>query len=299
MHRAARIEDAFHDFRAKRARRRGFLSTVVPYTGYGAPTWARILGPCRSRTRAPAGQPRGARQPQARGEHPGLEILHQRPGERRDGHHRDRGHDPRGAPGPRRSHRCRDPRPARAGVAHRPHVHGGFAGRCRVARLHRRPVRDVRRDLGHRRHGHGDRSPPPLPGVLEHLRTRRARACSALRGWRCFSNGSPRRIREHRSSTCRPAPGTSRRRSSGSSRATSSLQAPCCSPTGARRTIAGSAAGASTRSRASCGSQSEFPGLRWLLVGDDGQHDEIIYGEFTTRAPGERLRGGHPPAVDR
>ena len=44
MHRAARIEDAFHEFRARRARKRGFLATVVPYTGYGAPTWARILG---------------------------------------------------------------------------------------------------------------------------------------------------------------------------------------------------------------------------------------------------------------
>ena len=44
MHRAARIEDAFHEFRARRARKRGFLATVVPYTGYGAPTWVRILG---------------------------------------------------------------------------------------------------------------------------------------------------------------------------------------------------------------------------------------------------------------
>jgi phosphatidate phosphatase APP1 len=44
MHRAARIEDAFHAFRARRARKRGFLATVVPYTGYGSPTWARILG---------------------------------------------------------------------------------------------------------------------------------------------------------------------------------------------------------------------------------------------------------------
>lgn len=44
MHRAARIEDAFHEFRAKRARKRGLLTTVVPYTGYGSPTWARILG---------------------------------------------------------------------------------------------------------------------------------------------------------------------------------------------------------------------------------------------------------------
>jgi phosphatidate phosphatase APP1 len=44
MHRAARIEDAFHEFRARRARKRGYLATVVPYTGYGAPTWVRILG---------------------------------------------------------------------------------------------------------------------------------------------------------------------------------------------------------------------------------------------------------------
>ncbi|WP_433862308.1 App1 family protein [Streptomyces sp. L7] len=44
MHRAARIEDAFHEFRARRARKHGFLATVVPYTGYGSPTWVRILG---------------------------------------------------------------------------------------------------------------------------------------------------------------------------------------------------------------------------------------------------------------
>src|SRR6478735_4193564 len=44
MHRAARIEDAVHEFRARRARRRGFLATVVPYTGYGSPSWVRILG---------------------------------------------------------------------------------------------------------------------------------------------------------------------------------------------------------------------------------------------------------------
>lgn len=44
MHRAARVEDAFHQFRARRARKRGFLATVVPYAGYGSPTWVRILG---------------------------------------------------------------------------------------------------------------------------------------------------------------------------------------------------------------------------------------------------------------
>lgn len=29
----------------------------------------------------------------------------------------------------------------------------------------------------------------------------------------------------------------------------------------------------------------EFPGIRWLLVGDDGQHDEQIYGDFATEHP--------------
>ncbi|MFJ5955940.1 App1 family protein [Paenarthrobacter sp. NPDC092416] len=29
----------------------------------------------------------------------------------------------------------------------------------------------------------------------------------------------------------------------------------------------------------------EFPGIKWLLVGDDGQHDEAIYSEFAQRHP--------------
>jgi len=29
----------------------------------------------------------------------------------------------------------------------------------------------------------------------------------------------------------------------------------------------------------------EFPGVKWLLVGDDGQHDEEIYGEFNDNHP--------------
>ena len=30
----------------------------------------------------------------------------------------------------------------------------------------------------------------------------------------------------------------------------------------------------------------EFPRVRWLLVGDDGQHDPEVYGEFAARSPG-------------
>lgn len=44
VHRAARIEDAVHEWRARWARHRGHVTTVVPYTGYGAPGWIRVLG---------------------------------------------------------------------------------------------------------------------------------------------------------------------------------------------------------------------------------------------------------------
>lgn len=45
MHRAARIEDALHNFRERRARKRGHSATVIPYTGYGGKGWCRVL--CR------------------------------------------------------------------------------------------------------------------------------------------------------------------------------------------------------------------------------------------------------------
>lgn len=45
LHWGARLEDRFHAFRERRARRRGLVPTIIPYTGYGAPGWARVL--CR------------------------------------------------------------------------------------------------------------------------------------------------------------------------------------------------------------------------------------------------------------
>jgi phosphatidate phosphatase APP1 len=45
LHFAARLEDSVHVFREKRARKRGHTPTVIPYTGYGAPGWVRVL--CR------------------------------------------------------------------------------------------------------------------------------------------------------------------------------------------------------------------------------------------------------------
>lgn len=44
LHRAARIENAVHLFREKRARKRGQRPSIIPYTGYGSTTWVRVLG---------------------------------------------------------------------------------------------------------------------------------------------------------------------------------------------------------------------------------------------------------------
>jgi len=45
LHRAARIEDSFHRWRERRGRKRGLVTTIVPYAGYGSPEWTRVL--CR------------------------------------------------------------------------------------------------------------------------------------------------------------------------------------------------------------------------------------------------------------
>jgi phosphatidate phosphatase APP1 len=44
IHRAARVERAFHRWRATRAREAGHTPQVVPHTGYGSTSWIRILG---------------------------------------------------------------------------------------------------------------------------------------------------------------------------------------------------------------------------------------------------------------
>lgn len=44
LHRAARFEDAVHDFRKKRALKRGYAPRIIPYSGYGSTTWIRVLG---------------------------------------------------------------------------------------------------------------------------------------------------------------------------------------------------------------------------------------------------------------
>jgi phosphatidate phosphatase APP1 len=44
VHRAARLEDVFHGFRARRAIKRGLIPIVLSYTGYGTTQWVRVLG---------------------------------------------------------------------------------------------------------------------------------------------------------------------------------------------------------------------------------------------------------------
>ncbi|MEV8506196.1 phosphatase domain-containing protein [Actinoplanes sp. NPDC051475] len=43
LHRAARIEDAVHEVVERRLRQRGWQPVITAYTGYGAPGWARVM----------------------------------------------------------------------------------------------------------------------------------------------------------------------------------------------------------------------------------------------------------------
>jgi phosphatidate phosphatase APP1 len=63
LHRPARIDHAVMRWRARRAREAGYVAGVIPYTGYGSTSWIRVLGRSlltkdplgRSRTGEPAG----------------------------------------------------------------------------------------------------------------------------------------------------------------------------------------------------------------------------------------------------
>lgn len=59
IHRAARIEDALQHWRQRFGRRRGLTTTIVPYAGYGTTQWIRVL--CRVvLTRSAAAAPQRA-----------------------------------------------------------------------------------------------------------------------------------------------------------------------------------------------------------------------------------------------
>ena len=53
LHLGARIDDGIHRFRERIARRRGHQPIVVPYTGYGSPGWVRVM--CRLLLAKPRG----------------------------------------------------------------------------------------------------------------------------------------------------------------------------------------------------------------------------------------------------
>jgi phosphatidate phosphatase APP1 len=54
LHLAARIEDAVQRFRERWGRRRGLVPTIVPFTGYGGTGWVRVLGRVVLRKPVPA-----------------------------------------------------------------------------------------------------------------------------------------------------------------------------------------------------------------------------------------------------
>ncbi|HEY1106507.1 MAG TPA: phosphatase domain-containing protein, partial [Agromyces sp.] len=65
-HRAARVEDWFHDVRSRGARRRGHVPTVVPYTGYGSTEWVRVF--CRVLLSKPVAADEKSKRRRKRGE---------------------------------------------------------------------------------------------------------------------------------------------------------------------------------------------------------------------------------------
>jgi len=63
VHLAARLENRFIGWRARRARANDFVPLVIPYTGYGRPGWIRVLGRVllNRGTHRTTGEPMGAR----------------------------------------------------------------------------------------------------------------------------------------------------------------------------------------------------------------------------------------------
>ena len=56
LHRAARIEDAVQKVLARRLRRRGWRPTITAYTGYGGPGWVRVMARVLLTRETPAGK---------------------------------------------------------------------------------------------------------------------------------------------------------------------------------------------------------------------------------------------------
>ena len=226
---------------------------IVPYTGYGSTEWVRVL--CRVLLSRPIAADEPSKRRRKRSEQGirgwrsftsvpvgDVPVVIEVGGERLEVL-ADRGGvvDTRVpvalAPGWHRSD-----------AAHR----GVGAGRG--ADLDRRHRRRLRHHLRRRRHRDGDRAPPAVRRVLEHVRARRARAHPHPRHGGALRAPRPRpprlagdlplhrrlerRADAHALPLAQPLPARVR----------------CSSPTGGPRTTAGSAAGASTRRRTCAGS---------------------------------------------
>ncbi len=61
MHRAARVDLALLRWRARRAREAGYHPVVIPYTGYGSTSWIRVLGRVLLSKEDRTAEPTGAR----------------------------------------------------------------------------------------------------------------------------------------------------------------------------------------------------------------------------------------------
>ena len=203
LHRAARIEDAVHEFRARRRPRRP-VTTVVPYTGYGAPGWARVM--CRVLlTRADRDadrRPQKVRGWRSFATLPAKDVpVTVEAGDV----------DARGARRPQRPRRHRG--------QGRPHP---GLGRIRLSTPDAEPVEAPIRviDPAVRFGIISDIDdtvmvtalPRPLLAALEHLRPRRARPRGRARHGGALRAAGQRPPRRTGASTCPPAPGTSRRR---------------------------------------------------------------------------------------
>ena len=139
--------------------------------------------------------------------------------------------------------------------------------------------------------------PRPMIAALNTF-VRREGAGTPCRAWRrCTADllaahpGAPDRLRvdrrlEHRADA-QPLPRRERLPRSGR----------CCSPTGGRPTPGGSAAARTHKRTCLHRLARDFPDIKWLLVGDDGQHDPQIYADFAEAPARPRRRASHPAAV--
>ncbi|MFJ3488349.1 App1 family protein [Leifsonia aquatica] len=284
MHRAARIEDAFHEFRARRARKRGYLATVLPYTGYGAPTWVRILGRVVL-----------AKEP--------------KPGSRAERKHRKREESIRGW----RSFvsvpvsdvtvtveiegETHTVRPDRGGVIDTvlpvqlaPGWHTVRLSTVESSRVFEAPIYivDPKAEFGIISDVDDTVMVTALPRPLlaawntfvldEHARVPTPGMAVLLERLASTHPGTP--VIYLSTGAWNVAP-TLRRFLSRNLFPSGPLLLTDWGPTHDRIFRSGREHKRTSLERLA----SEFPGLKWLLIGDDGQHDELLYGEFTTAHP--------------